>query len=292
MLVCPYVMIGIDGALAKHVAHLFIRDPLVIYKELLNQDNTTSVDHFEVPKPTALTINWYTDHLLTHLHMQQHEQNIQSTNWQTVRFKPPPLPTDPAPAEAQTSAPTSPKQDRQPQQCRSSIGWRVEFRSMEVQLTDRENAAYAVFIVLLTRAILSFNLTTSSAIRISRSISSASSSSWTSTSISKSSLIGCLWLWRADILCFLEEVVETVVALFFKHIIVIIKDIILVITSRSRQSIIWSKIPINFFIFILIAIISCHSLSVWYCVAISFDAWGDALSPSVVAWSFLTIGVK
>lgn len=40
----------------------------------------------------------------------------------------------------------------------SNIGWRVEFRSMEVQLTDFENAAYSIFIVLLTRAILSFGL--------------------------------------------------------------------------------------------------------------------------------------
>ena len=40
----------------------------------------------------------------------------------------------------------------------SNIGWRVEFRSMEVQATDFENAAYSVFIVLLTRAILSFGL--------------------------------------------------------------------------------------------------------------------------------------
>lgn len=59
-------------------------------------------------------------------------QNIQSTNWQTLRFKPPPP--------------------------NSSIGWRVEFRSMEVQLTDFENAAFAVFVVLLSRAILYFNL--------------------------------------------------------------------------------------------------------------------------------------
>ncbi|TIA88201.1 hypothetical protein E3P99_02715 [Wallemia hederae] len=95
----------IDTPLAKHIAHLFIRDPLVIFNELLNQDNKTSSDHFE---------------------------NIQSTNWQTLRFKPPP-----------------------PQ---SKIGWRVEFRSMEVQLTDFENAAFSVFIVLLTRAILSFDL--------------------------------------------------------------------------------------------------------------------------------------
>ena len=38
------------------------------------------------------------------------------------------------------------------------IGWRVEFRPMELQLTDTENAALVIFIVLLTRLILSFNL--------------------------------------------------------------------------------------------------------------------------------------
>lgn len=97
--------LDIDEALAKHVAHLFIRDPMAVYAELLDQDDTASTDHFE---------------------------NIQSTNWRTMRFKPPPA--------------------------GSSIGWRVEFRSMEVQLTDVENAAYCVFIVLITRAILSFNL--------------------------------------------------------------------------------------------------------------------------------------
>ena len=96
---------GIDDALANHIAHLFIRDPLVIFSERVDQDDEDSMDHFE---------------------------NIQSTNWQTIRFKPPPP--------------------------NSSIAWRVEFRSMEVQLTDFENAAFSIFIVLLTRAILSFNL--------------------------------------------------------------------------------------------------------------------------------------
>lgn len=97
---------GVDTLLAKHYAHLFIRDPLVIFNELLDQNNLTSSDHFE---------------------------NIQSTNWQTMRFKPPP--------------PSMP-----------SIGWRVEFRSMEIQKSDFENAAFSVFIVLLTRTILSFGL--------------------------------------------------------------------------------------------------------------------------------------
>ncbi|GAA5922707.1 hypothetical protein JCM1841_001112 [Sporobolomyces salmonicolor] len=96
---------GVDPLLATHFAHLFIRDPIVIFEETMCQDDEKSSDHFE---------------------------NIQSTNWQTVRFKPPP--------------PGSP------------IGWRVEFRSMEVQLTDYENAAFAVFIVLLTRAIMSMGL--------------------------------------------------------------------------------------------------------------------------------------
>ncbi|TBU33641.1 glutamate-cysteine ligase catalytic subunit [Dichomitus squalens] len=96
---------GVDELLSRHIAHLFIRDPLVIFSETIHQDDTTSNDHFE---------------------------NIQSTNWQTLRFKPPP--------------PNSP------------IGWRVEFRPMEVQITDFENAAFAVFIVLLSRAMLHFNL--------------------------------------------------------------------------------------------------------------------------------------
>ncbi|XP_054157721.1 glutamate--cysteine ligase catalytic subunit-like [Oppia nitens] len=96
---------GVDPMLAKHIAHLFIRDPIVVYKEKLDQNDEIETDHFE---------------------------NIQSTNWQTMRFKPPP-----------------------PQ---SGIGWRVEFRPMEIQMTEFENAAYVVFIVLLTRVILSFKL--------------------------------------------------------------------------------------------------------------------------------------
>lgn len=40
----------------------------------------------------------------------------------------------------------------------SPIGWRVEFRPCEAQLTDFENAAYVCFVVLLTRVILSYRL--------------------------------------------------------------------------------------------------------------------------------------
>lgn len=42
------LLIGIDHLLARHLAHLFIRDPLVVYRETLDQDDTKSLDHFEV----------------------------------------------------------------------------------------------------------------------------------------------------------------------------------------------------------------------------------------------------
>ena len=97
---------GVDEVLARHIAHLWIREPLVVMEGLIDEVNDdTSTIHFE---------------------------NLQSTNWQTVRFKPPP--------------PGSP------------IGWRVEFRPMEVQFTDFENAAFSIFVVLLTRVILSYSL--------------------------------------------------------------------------------------------------------------------------------------
>ncbi|KAI0017031.1 glutamate-cysteine ligase [Xylariomycetidae sp. FL0641] len=96
---------GMDDLLATHFAHLFIRDPIVIFDEDLKELDMSKADHFE---------------------------NIQSTNWQHMRFKPPPPGSD--------------------------IGWRVEFRPMEIQITDFENAAFSVFMVLITRAILSFDL--------------------------------------------------------------------------------------------------------------------------------------
>lgn len=94
-----------DDLLATHFAHLFIRDPIVIFEEDLQELDLKKTDHFE---------------------------NIQSTNWQHMRFKPPPAD--------------------------NNIGWRVEFRSMEIQVTDFENAAFSVFMALVTRAILSFDL--------------------------------------------------------------------------------------------------------------------------------------
>ena len=95
-----------DARLAAHVAHLFVRDPLVIFRERVELDDSSNSDHFE---------------------------NFQSTNWNNVRWKPPP--------------PNAP-----------GMGWRVELRTMEAQITDFENAAFTVFSVLLSRVILFFDL--------------------------------------------------------------------------------------------------------------------------------------
>ena len=94
---------GIDWGLSMHIAHLFTRDPLVIFDDAISLDDSAVLDHFE---------------------------NIQSTNWRTIRWKPPAL-------ELGLS------------DVKDGPGWRVEFRPLEVQLTDFENAAFSIVIVLL-----------------------------------------------------------------------------------------------------------------------------------------------
>lgn len=39
---------GLDDLLSKHISHLFIRDPIVVFSETIDQDNSASTDHFEV----------------------------------------------------------------------------------------------------------------------------------------------------------------------------------------------------------------------------------------------------
>lgn len=64
------------------------------------------------------------------LDIDLHELN-QKMNWPTIKLK----------------QPTGP-----------DVGWRIEFRPCELQLTDFDNAAIACFNILLTRIILAYNL--------------------------------------------------------------------------------------------------------------------------------------
>lgn len=71
---------GVDEVLASHIAQLFVYDAVVAFPDKIEVDDTEYTNHFE---------------------------SLQSTNWHTLRFKPPPSMDSP-------------------------IGWRVEFRSMDL----------------------------------------------------------------------------------------------------------------------------------------------------------------
>lgn len=91
--------VKIDENMARHLGFLFLRDPLVIFDGKIDLENDKTTVHFE---------------------------NFQSTNWNSVRLKPPPS-------------------------LNSEIGWRTEFRSMEVQLTADWNSAFALLTYLFVR---------------------------------------------------------------------------------------------------------------------------------------------
>lgn len=90
---------GMDEKLAFHLAALFVRDPIIAYDSDFSEDcdDGSSVALFE---------------------------GINSTNWNSMRFKPPP------------------SND-------SKIGWRVEFRTPDIQMTDFENSALTMLVVML-----------------------------------------------------------------------------------------------------------------------------------------------
>ena len=112
-----FCRVGVDTVLSRHISHLFTRDPLLLYSHTLDVDSSDTLVHFD---------------------------NLNSSNWNNVRLKPPPI---------------------------GSSGWRIEFRPMDVsvccccccccllilpqlQLTDFENAAFLVFTNLLLRVFL------------------------------------------------------------------------------------------------------------------------------------------
>lgn len=97
---------GVNEKMARHVASLFVRDPLLIYEEMVNvseaYDRDNNLDDF---------------------------LNIQTSNWRSVRIKPP-----------------------------ENSGWRVEVRALEIQPSAFENAAFSIFVFLLSRVIAEYNL--------------------------------------------------------------------------------------------------------------------------------------
>lgn len=86
---------------------------------------------------------------------QEHFENIQSTNWRSMRWKPPALESSQAKGNSALVAQDriSVVEDRH-----ATPGWRNEVRTLEIQLTDFENAAFAVLVVLLSKLIVAQGL--------------------------------------------------------------------------------------------------------------------------------------
>lgn len=122
--------------LAYHMASLFTRDPIPAYeKELDQKENFQICDKVKAASTDderqELWHDWFTKPLQSD--DISHFENVQSTNWNSMRFKPPPS-------------------------VESEIGWRVEFRPLDIQLTDFENAALTVFVGMIANLINEFSL--------------------------------------------------------------------------------------------------------------------------------------
>jgi glutamate--cysteine ligase catalytic subunit len=100
---------GVDDRMAEHIARIFWRDPVPAYEGEFLDDQIDDND------------------------LTCHFENLQSTNWNSLRFKPPPSQN-------------------------SSIGWRVEFRTMDIQLTDFENTCLIVALGLIVNVINHFDV--------------------------------------------------------------------------------------------------------------------------------------
>ena len=95
--------------IAKHIAYLFIRDPIIMYKSDVDDINNNINKDKE------------SDYFL----------NINSSNWNNVRLKPPLSKND---------------------------SWKVELRIYDIQRTAFQNSALIIFTIFLARIITYFNL--------------------------------------------------------------------------------------------------------------------------------------
>ena len=98
---------GIPENIAKHIAYLFTRDPVIMYEK----------DIEDIEKNNPENSNFF--------------QNINSSNWNNVRFKPP---------------------------LNENDSWKLEIRMLDLQYTLFENACFIIFVNLLARVITHYNL--------------------------------------------------------------------------------------------------------------------------------------
>jgi len=99
---------GIPKRLSEHFCNLMIRDALVIFDEKIDIEEPSDYSHFE---------------------------NFQSTNWNSVRLKPPRLEDN-------------------------DFCFKIEIRVPEISITPYENAAISTFVILLSQLIYKYDFNT------------------------------------------------------------------------------------------------------------------------------------
>ena len=91
--------VEIDKTLINHLSYLLVRESLCVFEGKVDDDDENITNHFEA---------------------------FQSSNWNDVRFKPPPS-------------------------MDSSIGWRTEFRTIDSQITYNQNFLFTHAVLIMGR---------------------------------------------------------------------------------------------------------------------------------------------
>lgn len=121
---------------SKYNNHKFDKDDEV-YETLVNQEmDPLLAQHFASMFTRDPMMLLHDDLFSTDTNNTAVFDLFNCSNWRLLRFKPPPIKSEES----------------------NQIGWRVEFRPTELQITDFQNAAFASFIILLTKAIVKLNL--------------------------------------------------------------------------------------------------------------------------------------
>ncbi|KAJ1947928.1 glutamate--cysteine ligase [Kickxella alabastrina] len=126
---------GVDNLLSQHVARLFIRDLHYASAKMLGDNNSGSGNRADGNDRSGNgndNRNGSSASASIDSDGQEHFKRFLGCNRQNVCLYPPNTST--------------------------GSGWEIEFMSLEVQLTDAENAALITFIVLLSRVIISYRL--------------------------------------------------------------------------------------------------------------------------------------
>ncbi|EPR79119.1 gamma-glutamylcysteine synthetase [Spraguea lophii 42_110] len=135
----------IEEKVANHISSLFIRDPMMVYEDsyenLILSKNKKSTKKINIEAEKELENKSDKEIINNHenasekIHNNEGESldlddflNIQSSNWRSVRFK--------QPSEKEND------------------GWKIEVRTMEVQITPFEVTAFSIFTYLLSAAII------------------------------------------------------------------------------------------------------------------------------------------